>query len=64
VGKNKIIVGHGSIISRLGWRNSYPEQSGMFIVKHTADQQLEVVTEIRLAYLIRAMRLEFDKGKN
>jgi len=63
VGKNKIIIAHGGIISRLGWPNSYPQQSGMFIVKHMADQQLEVVVEIDLNLFVRAMRLELAGDK-
>lgn len=55
-GKNKIISAHGGIISRLGWHNSYPGESGMFIVNHKANGELEVVTEITLGILVRAMR--------
>jgi len=57
-GKNKIIVAHGGMIHLLGWPNSDVVESGMFIVKHTAENQLEVVTEIDLNTFIRAMRLE------
>ena len=68
-GKNKIIVAHAGMLQQLGWPNSDLQESGMFIVRHMGNQNLEVISEITLGNFIGAMRLEgmlgfSEKGKN
>lgn len=57
-GKNNVIVAHAGMLQLLGWPNSDLKESGMFVVRHTGDLQLEVVTEITFGRFIGAMRLE------
>jgi hypothetical protein len=62
-GKNNVISAHGGMLNQLGWHNSLLTESGMFIVKHTADHDLEVVAEITLNAFVRAMQLELTGNK-